>query len=55
MYMVVLWRSMSLYDGGETPLCGGFLGEVEQVRVALVADGHNTMDKRFISVPPIKK
>jgi transcription elongation factor Elf1 len=42
MYMVVLWKSMDLYDDGETALCGGFLGKVEQVRVALVADGHNT-------------
>ena len=49
--MVAIWKSMSLYNNDETGLCGGFLGKVEQVRIALVADGHNTMNSTFISVP----
>src|SRR6266567_2566838 len=39
-----------MYSDGETPLCGRFLSEVEQVRITLVADSHDTMSKGIISV-----
>lgn len=46
MYMVAI-----LYSNDEATLCGRFLGEVEQVRVALVADGHNTKNIHLSSAP----